>query len=575
VTARTILALLVLLVAPSAASPAHAQGEGWTVESFDVEVVVDPGDAALVVIEEITVDFGGLERRGILRTIPYRYRYDDEHDRLLRLSGWDVQTGSGTPGQTQVTEERDTVTLRIGDPDIRIRGRHTYRIAYRVEGALNSFDTHEELFWNATGHGWDVPIREATVRVVGAPILDVLCFSGPFGSTRPCDAARLQGAQADFVGEGLGPGHGLTVVAAFEPGSVNVPGPILEQRWALQRALMGSPAAMPLTVVGALFAFLGLAWLVIREGRDRVLRGGLTVDGRVDADAVTRRPLVNRPAVPVQYRPPDGLRPGQLGVLVDERVDPVDMSATIVDLAVRGYLRIVEETSRSLRSLWRSRSEWTFVKQTPPPDDTLLAYERELLDALFRDRDEVALSDLTGEFHKDYAEVRRLMYTDAVDRGWFTRSPKTTRTIWLGVGVLATILSVALLAGLLVVSTFALAATPLVLASLGLTVAHRWMPHRTPKGSRRLAETIGFRDFILTAESDRARFAEEENIFIAYLPYAVVFGATDKWARAFADLGRDVSAEVGRFYVADGMVPDLSRLSSGLSDLSATAGTGS
>jgi uncharacterized membrane protein len=46
----------------------------------------------------------------------------------------------------------------------------------------------------------------------------------------------------------------------------------------------------------------------------------------------------------------------------------------------------------------------------------------------------------------------------------------------------------------------------------------------------------GFRRFIEESEKERAQFAERKNLFSEYLPYAIVFGATEKWARAFEGL---------------------------------------
>jgi uncharacterized membrane protein len=76
-----------------------------------------------------------------------------------------------------------------------------------------------------------------------------------------------------------------------------------------------------------------------------------------------------------------------------------------------------------------------------------------------------------------------------------------------------------------------------ILAGLLLIVGARWMPRRTATGTGLLRQVRGFRTVIATAETNLARFAEKENLFTRYLPYAIVFGLTEKWARAFEDLG--------------------------------------
>lgn len=644
-TRRVALVLAAAALLAAVAAPAAAQDLGWTIEAYDVDIIVAE-DGAFTVIEEIAVDFGALEHRGIYREIPVRYRYDDERDRVVEIDRWSVTTSDGTPDDVQITERHADVEVRIGDPDTYITGRHTYRITYRVRGALNRFDTHDELFWEVTGHGWGVPIETARATVVGAPIEQVTCFAGRAGSTQLCERARAEAgsSMAEFEVTGLGPREGLSVVVAFTPGAVDVPPPLLEYRWSPERAFIGSPFAIPLAVLVAIAALAWFVRLLAREGRDRVTRGGRSVDGRLDDESGVGRRWVNPRDVPVRFRPPDGLRPAQLGVIVDERVDPVEVSATIVDLAVRGYLTIREEETRRL---FRSRSEWQLTRRPDPEGDELRPYEQRLLDGLFEDRDddevltdliagsretyearrdslgslsrrlldrvhgvdgdgegddeeerdegrgdaagaerdaagtaegavaEVALSELAGEFHRDYRAIRDLLYRDAVARGWFTRSPKATRDRWVAIGLAITLGGVALAWFLALATTFAIAAVPLVPLGLAVVVAHRWMPHRTPQGSRVLDETLGFREFISTAERGRAEFAEEEGIFTRYLPYAVLFGVTDRWARAFEHLGAAAAAsEAGVWYVGPGgSFPDVGRLSAGVSDMSSIAGS--
>ena len=57
-----------------------------------------------------------------------------------------------------------------------------------------------------------------------------------------------------------------------------------------------------------------------------------------------------------------------------------------------------------------------------------------------------------------------------------------------------------------------------------------------PRGTAVLRHAEGFRRFIDEAEKVRARFADRKILFSEYLPYAIVFGATEKWATAFAGL---------------------------------------
>lgn len=579
-------ALLGALLVVAGAPDAPAQETGWRITSFDVAVVVSE-DGTFAVQERINVIFDE-ERRGIFRTIPTRYDYDGQHERVIDVRDAAVQTAAGTPGDLQVDVRRDEIELRVGHPERWITGEHTYVISYTVAGALNRFDTHDELYWNVTGEGWPVTIERASADITGVAFQEVTCFAGPLGSGGLCETIDAEPGSDRFrVAAGpIDPGGGMTVVAAIPRGTVDVPPPRLEERWSLRYAFVGSRYAVPLTVVVAILALAVYLLLILREGRDRVTRGGRTVDGRYDGRGEVAHRWVNPRNVPVRFRPPDDLRPAQLGLILDESVDPVEISSTIVDLAVRGHLTIHEEPTsldravgdrsrtagRLARRLFRSRSDWTFQRR-PGPDDELLPYERRLLGGLFADGDEVALSELEGEFHTDHRAVSDLLYGDAVTRGWFPRSPRATRNLWRTIGVVVTVAAAGLVWLLATRTDLALVAVPLVLLGIGITLSNRWMPHRTPEGSRQLDETLGFREFISTAEAGRAEFAEQEGIFTRYLPYAVVFGATDHWARAFADLGvQAAAAEAGTWYVGShGGFPDAASLSSGLSDLSARA----
>lgn len=592
------LACLLLLVGPAAAQ----EDGGWTITSYDVAIDVEE-DGALQVVEELAVDFGPLERRGIFRTWPVRYgltSYErgfalpedlppEEVYRAIDIS--EVEVTSSAPDDVDLSSEGargSLLQLRIGDEDEFVTGPQTYRISYRVEGALDDIDGTGQLRWNATGDQWPVPIESTSVTVTGAPVIDLVCAQGRQGAGDDCgsEAAGTEGAELTADGT-LAPGEGLSFAAAFDPAAVAAPDPILRPYWSLSRALAGSALALPLAAAVGVLALGGVGVLLARQGRDRVRPGGQTVDGHATDAGVSRRTFASVRGGPVEFRPPDDLRPGQIGVLVDERVDDVDVSATLVDLAVRGHLRI-EETTRG--GSWRpDRPDWLLRRTSEGAgDDRLLDYEETLLDGLFADDQEVKVSDLPEDFFSAYTEVRKEMYADAVRNKLFPVSPDKTRSIWLGWGLLLLVVSGAVFGLLLAFSTFAAVAVPLLLAGIVLVVGHRWMPHRTPKGSQLLARALGFREFIRTAEAGRMEMAEQENLFVAYLPYAVVFGAVDKWAEAFSGLGTATMAGVGltgaHWYVSHGgSRPDLGSLSDGLSSFSnnvtssmtATASSGS
>ena len=145
---------------------------------------------------------------------------------------------------------------------------------------------------------------------------------------------------ARFAAVGSSSRRGLTIVVALAEGVVAEPSTVLEERWSVVRAFAD---AQPRWAWRAVCSSLA-------DRRDRradvaprprpPVRGlaGRPGHGQAtgDDEAV---PMVMRQRAPVEFAPPEDMRPGQMGTLIDEQANILDVTATIVDLAVRGYLR--------------------------------------------------------------------------------------------------------------------------------------------------------------------------------------------------------------------------------------------
>ncbi len=541
VTLRLVVRLVVAAVLAGGlsllvAAPAGAD-VGESITSYDVVMTVGT-DGTLHVREEIAYDFGFNRKHGILRNIHTRQHYDDKFDRIYELDNVEVTSPTGAPDDVKVEGGSET-TIRIGDPDETVTGKHTYVIDYDVAGALNSFTDHEELYWNAIGAEWSLPIAAATTTVnMPAEITKVVCFSGPVGSTLPCDSGTHEGRKGTFQQALLAPNNAFTVVVGVPAGSVPAE-PILKERFSVVRAFAVTPQT--LGGLGSILLLLGagIGWLVWTRGRDRRYIGqimGLT-PASGQADVQEYRPLFAKPDGAVEFAPPDGVRPGQVGTLIDEEAHVLDVTATIVDLAVRKYL-FIEELPRKT---WFHKRDWQLSK-LDAPTDALLPYEAKLYGALFRSGHKVLMSDLKDTFASSMRNVQDQLYADAVRRGWFFRRPDKVRATWSFAGVLLIAAGAGLTFLLAKYTHIALIGFGVILAGLVLFACARFMPARTAKGSAALARVLGFRQYIKTAEVEQLRFEERESIFSRYLPYAIVFGETDRWAKAFASLANQPSA---------------------------------
>lgn len=518
-------ALLLLLGTQAALGVgARAAAGGWAIERFVSDIEIRP-DGGIAAVEVIDVDFGTLEMHGIFRDIPVRYRWapDPALERRYELVVQSVRDGGGAALPYQTTRDGSNVRIKIGDAGRTVSGKHSYRIAYTVLGVLNGFADHDELFWNVNGGTWDVPASQvrATVRGPAGTLTGAACFQGAAGSTTPCSAT----VEPDRVTYSAGtkvfmPGEQLTIVATLRKGAVPEPAPLLERR---ARGIGDFWDASPAIVAAALAVLIGGLGLVFRRwwtaGRD--LREHQTI-------------------VP-EYTPPDDLRPAEIGLLLDERADTKDITATIIDLAVRGHLAITEIPKHGLLG----KRDWLLTRKAG--DLTALRdYERTILDGLFALGETVTISALRRRFVGTLAQAQSQLYAGSVTQGWFAADPAAVRSGSAAVGALALaaagsatwLLGSTLGAGLIGLAGFAPAAALLAIAPR--------MPRKTKAGAELHRRTLGFGRYLEVAETDRQRFAEREHIFSQYLPYAIVYGCVDRWARAFA--GIDAAAETRGWY---------------------------
>jgi uncharacterized membrane protein YgcG len=266
-----------------------------------------------------------------------------------------------------------------------------------------------------------------------------------------------------------------------------------------------------------------------------------------EADAVSSRgplprehaaPLRHEPLV-VEFEPPQNLRPAELGLILDERADAKDLTATVVDLAVRGHLTIQELPGTS---------DWMLTWKGSPTAE-LNAYERTIIDGLFTGRQQVALSALKGTFRPTLTVAESQMYSDAMTRKLFASNPQQSRAAWGCLGVAVVLIGIAAAVFLGLTFGWGLIGAAIVLTGIALTISFPFMPQRTAAGRDLLQHTLGFRLYMTTAEKYRQQFAAKAEIFTQLLPYAIVFGCVTMWAKAFE--GIDTSAS-NNWYVGPG-----------------------
>lgn len=500
----------VLLAAlPIWTAEAAASGLRWDIDRYDVDISVGQ-DGELGVLEHIVVDFSREPHHGIFRKIPYRYQRHGT-DFRLRIAVQSVADDSGTEYRYETWREDDRLIVKIGDPDRKVRGLVTYRIRYTVRRALLAFDTHDELYWNAIGTEWAVPMAavSSTVRLPdGVPAEDVrvASFTGPYGSAqRGPDGVIGDDGSIRFADDrGLKMREGMTIVVGWPKGHVRTPDASTRLGWFLAD---NSVLLVPFAVFGLLWA----AWHAF--GRDRGTPRSVTV----------------------QYEPPDGLTPAEVGTIIDERVHMRDLTAAIIDLAVRGHVRINDLRPSRRKKLAGKHLE---LVRVPNAGDQLRPFEKLLLDKLFGTQEKTTVHDLKNVFYAHVDEIRSAIYGRLAAQGYFDGHLGIRRTTWM-VGALVTCVAT-IGAGILLTKLDVFAPLSVVIAA-ALTVPQfpffaYAMPRKTAKGRRALEDIRGLSEYIERAEIESLDSHAARGHFERLLPHAIALDLSREWGDHFQDL---------------------------------------
>ncbi len=511
VALRRMALVAAALLLPWALPPAlHARS--LVIESLHAEVRVNL-DGSIEVVETIRPRFTG-SWNGIYRTIPVEYRAPHGMNFTLLLDLLDITDEAGNRLRSEKSRDRHSLKVKVWVPGAQDATRSVV-LRYRVRNALGYFAEHDELYWNVTGDEWQAPIQAAaaTVRLPdGVAGLRAVAFTGVYGA-RGQEASVVIGLREVTV-RSLRPlnfREGLTVAVGWEPGIVRRPGPLARASLFLHgNWVFGVPVGV----------FVLMAWLWFTRGRDP-----------------RRRPVAPR------YEPPDGLTPAELGTLLDNSPDMRDITATLVDLAVRGYIHIEERDERTLLGLL-SKTEYAFHLRRPPEDrDVIRPHERALLDGLFNrgTRPSVSAAELENRFYTVVAAIRYGIFANLVERGYYARRPDKVRALFVALGIgTGVVLSIVLswIADALGQSPIG----PIVagLLSGACVVGFGWiMPARTAQGVRALEGVLGFEEFLSRVEGDRLqRVVKSPELFEKYLPYAMALGVEKSWAAAFENIYR-------------------------------------
>ncbi len=506
----TLFAGLLVLVAASCLS-----AQDFVIEQYGAVIRVNQ-NSTVDITESIQVNFER-QKHGIYREIPYRYVDELGHTKIMPISVHSVKDADGNPHTYRVSHQGNVVNIRIGDADRYVHGQQTYVIDYTVENALLFFDNHDELYWNVTGNYWQAPIKKASALVTlnadkKSSGLSGDCYTGHYGSNQSnCSTTDVKDGVLFETTEPLGSGEGLTIAFGWDKGIVTPPSDWQKFVWRINLVENWVFVLPPLV-----FIFMIVQWF--RKGRD---------------------PKV-REAVTVMYDPPKAgdkpLSAAEVGTLIDEQLDQRDLSAAIVGLAVKGFIKIKESENEGLLKIFTSK-EYELIK-LKDRDFDLTPFERQLFDDLFEDgATSVLVSDLKNKFYVHISSLKSTLFKDLLDKKFFGVSPDKVKGKYSVMGFVL-MFAISLILFLIMPSGEWKGFIVGVISGLIVILFANAMPAKTRLGALARMHILGFREFMNRADRDRLERMGQD-VYYKYLPYAIALDVVDHWTKAFQGLLTD------------------------------------
>jgi hypothetical protein len=438
-----------------------------------------------------------------------------------------VQTLSEITATVKGAEVQPTITTedRFTTVTVPTKGSSDIVMSYTVTGAVVTIDSGTALRWQML-QGLSAQVAEFSATVqIPTQFSYIKCTAGSPNSTVPCNfaAAGTEGAQIPTFRDGpRGEGEVVAIDIGFPPGGVAT-NEVIDYRWTLGRAFSVEPLQLALAL-----ALLALGGIVVfglhrRAGVDRSPDGQISKAGE----------FVPTGAGQSEFRVVGDIRPGHVGTVADERVDPIDVTATLVDLAIRGHL-VINELPRESEF---ARTDWDIRRVDV--SNGLRPFEQQLLDGIAAPGGSVRVSELASRVQESIGGVQNALYDEVVSHGWFERRPDDTRNRWTRMALVALIVSVVVTCVLAAFTTFGLVGLALILISLGLVFVAQEMPARTAKGAALLGGLGALRSDLMSHPTNQMPPGSELREISEVLPYAIVLGGSDRWLDAMVSHDAD------------------------------------
>lgn len=498
-------AVLFLIPVLFFAAPLHARS--WRIADFKDNISIEK-DGNATVHEEITIVFVG-SFQGIHRTIPIEYPGPTGTNYTLFLKVKGITDESGQKLKYESSSSGDYRDLKIYVPGAEDATR-TVVIDYTVRNGVRNFPDHDEFYWNVTGNDWPVPIDHASAIVQFPPdangSLRAQAFTGVYGSVDKDATSEVQDSRVSFeTNNPLPMRGGLTIDIYVPKGILQEPSGFTKIAWFLEsNSIIFLP---PVTLI-----VMALLWWY--KGRD---------------------PDPGRSVAPM-YEPPTGMSPAECGALLGDEVHPRDITSTLVDLAVRGFVKIEEVDNKGI--VFHHKDYVFHLLQATRDWSGLAPHERVMLDNVFVGSDtQTNLSSLRNRFYTAIPVIRTDIMSSLRQKGMYSVDPESAGAYSVG-GAIASAAPFAFIQVTEIADIFSsipLFAVCALISAIIWWLFARVMSAKTLKGVQTKVAVLGFQEFMNRVDKDRLKVMPP-NTFEKFLPYAMALGVEHQWATAFAGI---------------------------------------
>lgn len=502
----------------------------WYVKDFSTEIKVNL-DSSLDITEIIVADCGELDNKhGIFRTLPTKYK-TEEGNFILPTTLKSITDSGNKPYKYSREKDLDTVTYKIGDEYVQVKGENTYIIKYKVENAIRTErGSYDELYWNILGNFWDMEIDNFRAKIIFPQEIkkgdiDIDYYAGVLGSKSKSgfDYVWLNDNELEFKSNSvIIKRTGLTLSAAFPKDIVS---PYNYSLW--QKFVFLTNNIVFRYII--FFTPLILAFFIwLKFGRD---------------------PRVNKPLI-AEYEPPEDLSPIELGSILNRgRRSKNSIPATIINLAVKGYLKIEKIEKNGVFT----KTDYKFINTGQEGKGLYRAEEKLFANIFSHNKSEVKLSELKSGAGIKSTEIFSYVTEDLKSREILNRKSFFIGMVMIFFGTI-----------FLIIPILTIAFPALIIFGF-LT-----MYSLTLKGAELRHKIKGFKLYMTTAEKHRSRFYEKAGMMEQYLPYAIQFGITKQWLNSMKNIyGEDYFKNHHLSFMAGAvMISDFNALNSVISGLS-------